>query len=420
MGILATGAENAQAGKSPKSIRQKTRLRTESYVTEPAKEIPVIASADIVIVGGGPAGVAAAISASRGGASVLLLERFTYLGGLWTGGEVLPVLNTHGINAQGERKAAVKGVMADITQRLFDMGMAIHLEAPRTDPEATKYILAEMIKENGVQVIYHSLAAQVITSGDRIEAVIMECKSGRVAVKGKFFIDCSGDGDIFCWAGEKFIERKHHIGVMWRIGNAENCKKGGPTPIKGVRLMHTDGERNQDGLDVLNLSRLQYNMRKYMWNTTEEIRKTEGCENVFMLDSPSQLGVRCTRVLESQHILTMEESVSYTSFKDVIGMSGGSASVTHKGKTYKGNKRPIWQIPYRSILPKKNYNLLVGGRCFGYDEELTYDAREIGTCFVTGQAAGTAAAIAIQKRCSAQDVDIAVLQDKLRQQGCLL
>ena len=420
IGLATITTSNAQPSPKEKKVRIKTRLSTFDHVSEPSREIPVVAQADIVVIGGGPAGVASALSAAKSGASVILVERYTYLGGLWTGGEVLPVLNTMGVDAAGQRTAAIKGVMTDITQRLFNMGMAIHPQNPRTDPEATKYVLAEMLHDQGVQVIYHSWASQVVKEGDRIDSIVIECKSGRLAIRGKFFIDCSGDGDVFCWAGEDFEERKHHIGVMWRIGNASHSKMGGPTPIKGVRLMHTDGEMNQDGLDVFNLSRLQYNMRKYMWEQTEKARQQEGCEDLFMLDSPSQLGVRCTRVLKSHHRVTMDDSMHFTKYDDIIGMSGGSASFVYQGKKYRGTERTVWQIPYRSLLPHKTPNLLVAGRCFDFDEALTYDAREIGTCFVTGQAAGTAAGLAVSRRTSAQDVEVPVLQQELKKQGVLL
>ena len=103
----------------------------------------------------------------------------------------------------------------------------------------------------------------------------------------------------------------------------------------------------------------------------------------------------------------------YTSYKDSIGMSGGSAPIIYQGRKVMTKERPYWQIPYSSITPKTCPNLLVGGRCFGYDRELSYDAREIGTCLVTGQAAGTASALAYLARTSVQDVDIEKLRKTL-------
>ena len=118
--------------------------------------------------------------------------------------------------------------------------------------------------------------------------------------------------------------------------------------------------------------------------------------------------------------VTLEESMHYTSYKDSIGMSGGSAPIMYQGRKVMTKERPYWQIPYSSITPKTCPNLLVGGRCFGYDDALSYDAREIGTCLVTGQAAGTASALALLNRTSVQDVDINKLRSSLVEQNAKL
>ena len=208
---------------------------------------------------------------------------------------------------------------------------------------------------------------------------------------------------------------------MWRCGNAENLTRKGahPTPVKGVKYLHTRGEENQNGLDIYNLTRLQMKFRKHMWETALKDREYTGCEDLFLLDTPSQLGVRITRVLNAVHNVTFADSLTYTEYEDSIGLSGGDStlSYTNGTETFSGDKRPIWQIPYRSLTPKKVQNLLVSGRCFGFDEGLTYDAREIGTCIVTGQAAGTAAALAGIDRTSVQEVSIPLLQQNLIEQG---
>ena len=112
--------------------------------------------------------------------------------------------------------------------------------------------------------------------------------------------------------------------------------------------------------------------------------------------------------------------MKYTEYDDCIGYSGGDSSITYMNGTMKGSDRPIWQIPYRSLTPKRVHNLLVAGRCFGFDEALNYDAREIGTCLVTGQAAGTAAAMSAASRDSVRDIDVSVLRQKLVSQGVKL
>lgn len=420
-GVLAA-EHSGLAAPEPKTEQVPDRYGATEYVREPSRRIPVIASADVVVVGGGPAGVAAAIAAARGGASVLLLEKYNYLGGLWTGGMVLPLLSTHG--AAPETRAwtqVVWGISQEICDRLFALKMVINPIRPIVDPEACKYVLEQMLEEAGVQLLYYVTAAQVSLSGGRIDTVVVECKSGRHAVRAKTVVDCSGDGDIFTWAGEAFREQKYHIGVMWRVGNADpyfGDKR--PTPVKGVHLLHTRGEEEQDGLDIFNVSRLQRKFRKMMWDRTQEMRKKEGCEDLFLLDTPSQLGIRVTRVLESRYNVDLEGSMHYKPYEDSIGMSGGSDTILYRGRKVPRQERPYWQIPYRSLLPRKCPNLIVAGRCFGYDEGLTWDAREIGTCLVTGQAAGAAAALAALGRKAFSEVDIPELQKVLRAQNVRL
>ena len=420
LGVGATMVGAPELMAAPR--RAPLRLEANGWLKQPAREIPVVAESDIVVLGGGPAGVAAAVSAARTGAKVVLLERYTFLGGLWTGGLVLPMLSTHGLSPDKQWTKVIWGFSNEIYMRLKKMKMVVNAKAPCVDPEACKYVLEQYCKESGVQIIYHSWATDAVMSGDRIEAIFLETKSGPIAVKGKYFVDASGDGDLIAWSGEDYRELKYHVGAMYRIGGVpEDMKKAGvKTPISGVRSRHLHGFDDQDGLDVLNLSKIQMDLRKQMWDKTQELRSREGGERIYLLETPPQIGVRVTRVLNPVRPVTLEESMHYTSYKDSIGMSGGSAPIMYKGQKIATKERPYWQIPYSSILPKKCPNLLVGGRCFGYDDELSYDAREIGTCLVTGQAAGTASALALLGRTSVQDVDIDKLKASLIEQKAKL
>lgn len=419
VGATMLGVPELAAKDAPR--RDPIRLEQNGWLKQPAREIPVVAEADVVVLGGGPAGVSAAVNAARTGAKVILLERYTFLGGLWTGGLVLPMLSTHGLSPDNEWTKVIWGFSNEIYMRLKKMKMVVNAKAPCVDPEACKYVLEQYCEESGVQIIYHSWASDAVMSGDRIDAIFLETKSGRIAVRGKYFVDASGDGDLIAWSGEDHYELKYHVGAMYRIGGVpDEIKAGTKTPIPGVRNRHLHGYDDQDGLDVLNLSRLQLQLRKDMWRKTEELRSKEGCEGIFLLETPPQIGVRVTRVLNPVKPVTLEDSMNYTSYKDSIGMSGGSAPIMYQGRKISTRERPYWQIPYSSILPKTCPNLLVAGRCFGFDKELSYDAREIGTCLVTGQAAGTASALACLGRTSVQDVDIEKLRATLVDQNAKL
>jgi len=399
-------------------------------ITEPQRQIPVLAETDVLVIGGGPAGTAAAIAASRAGVETYLVERYNHLGGLWTGGLVLPLLSTHAADKRKNTRQVIYGIGGEISQRLKNLGMSIHEINPVIDPEAAKYVLDEMIREAGVKMLYHSWGTNVIMDGNTIKGVYIESKSGRMAILAKVVIDCTGDGDLFHWAGDSYETMKYQIGLVHRLGNLDRIDPskpgyvkmpvGGPTPIPGVNWVNMTGERDQDGLDVLNLSRLQMNYRKDIWESVQKIRQTPGYEEVFLLDTASQLGIRMSRILEGEYKLSLEDTMTFKAFDDVIGISGAWTSMLYKGRKVPRDERPLWQIPYRSLLPKKTDNLLVAGRCFSFEKDLAEDTRIIGTCLVTGHGAGAAAALAVKDRQIPRNINIKKLKNLLIEQGAYL
>lgn len=399
-------------------------------ILEPARQIPVLAQTDILVIGGGPAGVAAAIAASRTGAETYMVERYNHLGGLWTGGLVLPLLSTHAIDKKNKKKKVIRGIGGEMAQKLANMGMSIHEENPIVDPEAAKYILDEMINEAGVKMLYHTWGSQVIMEGNELKGVYIESKSGRMAVLAKVVIDCTGDGDIFHWAGEQYDEMKYHIGLVHRLGNIDRIDTskpgyvkmgiGGETPIPSVNWVNMHGEDNQCGTDMLNLSRLQMDYRRKIWEDVQKIKNTPGYEEVFLLDTAPQLGVRISRILNGEYKLTLEDTMTYKTFDDVIGISGAWTSMLYKGKKVLRHERPYWQIPLRSLIPKKTENLLVAGRCFCFEHELVEDTRIIGTCLITGHGAGAAAGLAVKENQSVRNLDMAKLKRLLMKQDVWL
>lgn len=404
-----------------KSEVSRTPLESEGYVKEPSRKIPVVDSADIVVVGGGPAGFSAAVAAARQGVDVLVLERQYFLGGLFTGCGVTPIINSYSPDPGGS-KQAVRGICQELCDKLKDAGMLIFEGIqPKVDPEAAKYFMEEMFAQASVRFLYGVQVAQVVMSGNSIKSLILEGKSGRVAVNAKYVIDCSGDGDILEWAGEDFKVYKDNIGAMWRIGNAaERGRNYSPTAVKGVYTRHTVGEKEQDGLDMYNLTRIQARLRKYIWEDTLKIRQETGNNDIFLLDTPSVVGVRITRVLESRGNVSAYGAVTGQKYSDVVGIAGGDSTVTVGGVKYLRRNRLMWQVPYSSLVPKNTHNLLVAGRCFGFERPLTYDAREIGVCLLTGQAAGTAAALSCLGNVACADIDISDLQNSLRKQDVIL
>lgn len=426
-GLLLAGALTLGHPTVQGKTKKKTATLHKDCVEEPAREVPILLECDVLVVGGGPSGVAAALSAARMGMKTCLVERYNHLGGLWTGGLVLPLNCTHGLSREAQRTQVIHGISGEITDRLRRLNMVRGEVNPLVDPEACKYVLEKMMQEAGVIVVYHAWAAGAVMDGRTIRGIFAESKSGRRALLAKVVIDCTGDGDVFHWAGEKYLEARYAIGMEARLGGTDRVNHNAPgykphglgaqTPIPGVTWHYMWGDAKQDGLDVMNLSRLQQKFRLKIWEDVEKLRQQPGYEQVFLLDTASQLGIRTTRILDGCYQLTLKDTMTYRNFDDCIGVSGAYTTINYDGRKVPEKERPYWQIPYRALLPRHTDNLLVAGRCFSYEEALTDDAREIGTCLVTGQGAGTAAALAVKGNDAVRNVNTAQLRSELEAQG---
>ena len=392
-------------------------------VIQPERPLPVIQETDVLVVGGGAAGFAAAVSAARAGVKTMIVERYGYFGGLWTGGIVLVVLGTHA-KENGETIQTLRGIGGELLERHTKVSGAItYRDArkvnPTTDPEATKYFMDEMIAESGATVLLHSWVTDVVMDGDAIRGVVFESKSGRQAILAKVVVDATGDGDIFAAAGAEFEQWLHAIGLVHRRGNVDRADMaklkaagvkslGAMEPLASVNWVNLRGPM-ADGLDVKELTRLELEHRRSIWNSIQKLRNTPGGENVFLLQDAPQLGVRVTRMLAGSHKLTYAETRAGTKFPDTVGV-GGAESGNHAG----------WPIPYGTLLPKKLDGLLAAGRCICVDDKLVEDMRVIAPCLMTGHAAGATAAVAVQSNCRPRDVEIAKVQKLLKDQGAYL
>ena len=434
-GAVMLGTQCSKTGSSDRSTEQETGSSTpgktdQETVREPARDIPVVDTADVLVIGGGPSGVAAAIAASRTGARTILAERYNHLGGLWTGGLVLPLLSTHAIDRRSSMTRVLHGIGGEILQRLLELGMAIKEINPVVDPEATKYVLEVMLKESGVMPLYHCWASNVLVESETIRAVLLETKSGRVAIRPKTVIDCTGDGDILHLAGEAYDIMNYELGLVHRLGNIDRIDRdapgyqelpiGGETPIPSVNWVNMVGGEYEDALDFRRLSTLQQQHRIEIWEDVQKIRSVPGYEEVFLLDTAAQQGVRMSRILKGAYRLTLEDTMTFRSFDDNIGISGAWTSLMYQSRRVPMEERPLWQIPYRALLPRKTKNLLVAGRCFSFEQDLFQDARIIGTCLITGHGAGVGAALASKTGNAVQDPDVKEIQKVLLAQDAYL
>ncbi len=394
-------------------------------VCEPAKEIPVFHETDVVVVGGGPAGFAAAVAAARAGAKVALVERYGSLGGLFTNGMVLIMLAT-GRKTNSRWDLVTRGVCSEFMERVGKYGKNFsnppentcpksHWQ-PTVDPECAKVTMDEMIAEAGVEMFFHSWGVDVIQDGNRVLGVVFESKEGRQAILAKQVVDCTGDADLLFRAGGEYEQVTAPITTVFRWANMDTIK---PPLGTDANLPRHGNEGNPDahwggasmikgnGLSVRDLSRIEVEQRKLNWKKVQKMRATPGWEKVYTSNSASQLGVRQSRLVGAEFIIGRKEIHDGLNFKDVIGWCGHSYP------------HAAFPICYRQILPRKIDNLLCAGRCLGKGD--TIDTfRLICPCFVTGQAAGTAAALSAMKNLSPRTLAYSDLSRELKRQNAYL
>ena len=386
----------------------------DGKVFEPAREIPVFHETDVVVVGGGPAGFAAAVAAARNGAKVALIERYGSLGGLFTNGMVLEMLATCRRD-ESRWSLVTRGVCEEFMRRATKFGSdfctpetlpARHWQ-PTVDPEAAKVLMDEMIAEAKVEMFFHSWGVDVIQDGSKVLGVVFESKEGRQAILARQVVDCSGDADMLFKAGGDYRQITHAIGFVSRWANMDRitgtdkrfpsrANEGNPS-ASWISNLGPKG----NGLSVRELSAAEVYHRRRNWKHVAEMRATPGFEKVFTANTCSQIGPRATRLVDTEFVIGRKEIHEGLDFTDTVGWFG------HDGP------HAAFPVCYRQLLPKKVDNLLCAGRCLGTGD--TIDTfRLICPCFVTGEAAGTAAALAAKAGIRPRDFDITALQKALR------
>lgn len=439
-----------------------------STIREPARDIPVIGEYDVVIVGGGPAGLMAATAASRAGRSTLLIEKYGFLGGAGTMGGLATFCGMHA-RAYGTDFQSVHGYADELLDRmramdgLNDVHLSVddRIQALSYDISALKIAADELVVAGGAELLFHASVVGVsMADAATIDAVIVESKSGRGAVRGRFFIDGSGDGDVAAWSGAPF-ERSEHLmypSLMFRINGVHPAEAG--EAWKAVRRLMEDAEaagthhfprkkpivrpqRNPlewrsnltqlsnedgsavDGTDVRQLTRGELQGRQQVKDTFAFIKQvTPGFQDSYIVDIAPSIGIRETRRIVGAYQLTEADVLECRDFDDTIGVNGWPVEAHVVGdvefRFAPVESRGFNQLPYRMLVPQVVGNLLVAGRCASMTQGGQSSGRVTGPCFVMGQAAGTAADLALSASVTAADVDVPELQRRLESDGAYL
>ncbi len=439
-------------------------------ITEPAREVPVYGEYDVAVLGGGPAGIAAAVAASRAGRRTLLIERYGFLGGMGTAAGVTNFCGLHA-NVHGEMRRLVQGIASDLLDRIDRLGglNAPHLIfgkilAQAYDTAAYKIAADDLLAHHKVDLLFHALGAGVVMQDERhVDALMVETKAGRQAVRANVFIDCSGDGDLAAWAGAPFEvgDADGHMlypSMMFRLNGIDPQKAGEAWrtipalmdkaeaagthkfPRKGAivrpqksgiewRVNFTQVARRDgkaiNGVEPDDLTRGEIDGRRQAIEAFQFLRTVPGFEKSYIVDLPPQLGIRETRRVVGGYRLSGEDVLGCASFDDSIGVNGWPME-SHVAGDVVFEFPPIPQsrgfneLPYRMLVPERIDNLLVAGRCASMTHEGQSAARVSGACFAMGEAAGTAAALALSGNTIPRDIAVEKLQQQLKAQGAFI
>jgi len=471
---FAMGAGGLELSLSAQSNKPSPKTSGKT-IREATRQTRVCRTADVVVVGGGPGGIGAALTAARSGADTVLIERYEHLGGMGTGGLVTIIPNLSDFSG----KQQIAGISQEWIDRLKRRDAADHpkkehwgskdsklvayyedrsffnvrektvIYSVHIDAEISKCILQDMMQEAGVKTYLHSWGTEPVMDGNQVKGVIFESKSGRQAVLAKVVIDSTGDGDLLPYSGADFksdIDRSMRIANLsfsYWIANVdlkkyqdykrtrtkelaeqmrEIRKRGGHAGFITSNLKDQDDlvwvfprYANSSQVDVEELTRVEFLGRKEMLISHDYYKKNiPGFEKSYIVLTNPQLGTRGARRIIGEYLLTERDMNTNVPFEDTI------AVFPDVDRGQDSIKYPVTYMPYRCLIPRKVNNLLVACRAFSSNAVVNNFFNLIPHCIALGEAAGIAAAQAVSSGVDLRKINIRALQASLKKQGAIL
>lgn len=410
---------------------------------------------DVIVIGGGFAGVAAALAASREGASVLLVEKGNCLGGAAAHCLVNPFMRNR-TKIDGERCELAAGLFLEIRAALEARG-AMSLE--QFHEEDLKLILNRMLCTAGVDLLFHAYLCDVVREGAQIKGVIVATREGMQTLSARYFVDATGDAQVAYLAGckttlgresdhlcqpmtlcfrlgnvdvERFMASKDRMQEIYKeklaAGELQNPRENilvFRTPISNVLHFNTTRIVKKDPTNAADLTAAELLAREQVFEVYDFMRAhADGLENSFLMMTAAEIGVRESRMIVGEHVLTEAECRAFTKFDDAIAACNYDIDIHNPEGSgtshYYFPEGTYYTIPYRSLIPKETTNLLVAGRCISSDHGAQASYRIMPVVCCLGEAAGVAIALAGADGCDVREVNITALQEKLRANGAFL
>ncbi len=410
----------------------------EKAYREPAKDVPVYGEYDVIVAGGGCAGFACALAAARNKARVLIVEQYAFFGGTATASLMI---NLVGFRNQVEPDGVqtTKGIGQELILRLLRKGGACHSRnaypsAVRSDQpndlsynyivdaEQFKYETLQMLREAGVEILFHTFVADAIVENNAVRGILIENKSGRQAVFGKIVVDCTGDADVAFRAHAPFWQAKPEDTprltdtLMYRIkGFSPDTKMYGC--LDGdTMVVWGPAPGTWNAADGKELTESEILARSGVYRDLEEkIRKYPELEGAKVVETPVQIGVRQTRFIIGEYVLCDRDVLEGASFEDSIAVGinpvicyyGYRRFLSHNG----------YQIPFRALIPRTVDRLLVAGRCISADQVAFESLRAMAHILAIGEGAGVGAAVCALENTSPRRANIQEIRRRLIAQG---
>lgn len=413
---------------------------------------------DLIVVGGGLSGIAAAISAKREGLSVLLIEKGGSLGGAMSNSLVYPFMPYWTADKETNgRKFLSDGIFTEM--RKLHQKYNIENSLCNFKPEYFKFTLDEMIKKAEVDVLFHVVLFDVAHKNRNIKTIKLATKSGILELSARFFIDASGDGALFYLAGcdyqmgrvadnlcqpmttcfrmcgvdtEAYRNEKKDLQLLYKKEQLEGKIQNPREDILsfdeiGCGIVHFNTTRiiKLNPTDPFDVSKAEMEARKQVAEIEDFLkRNSTAFQNSTIISVACEIGVRESRMLKGEHILTEKELKDCTKFPDSIALGNYDIDIHNPNGSgtshYYFKPGEYYTIPYRSLLPIEFDNLLVAGRCISATHEAQASIRIMPICACLGEAAGTAAAVSLKTEKNAHTVDVKIVQNKLIENGAAI